>query len=64
MQVPAHIVEEITGRVREVAAYSDVQPSRIAVEVTQRLESKIVAVATSTAMTTNVNTCTVVEGVR
>ena len=60
----AHAVEEITGCVQEVAAYLDAQALRITTEVTQRLESEIVAAVTSTATTADVSTCTVVEEVR
>ena len=56
----AHAVEEITGPVQEVAAYSDAHASHIAAEVTQRLESEILAAATSTTATADVNTRTVV----
>ena len=57
----AHTVEEIMGCVRELAAYSDAQASRVITEVTQQLESEIVAAVTSTTVTADVNTCTVVE---
>ena len=57
-------VTEITGQVEKVAAYSDAQASRVTAEVTQRLESEIVAAATSTAATADITTRTVVEGVR
>ena len=60
----SRVAEEIVGRVKEVAAYSDAKVSRIAVEVTQRLESEIVAVASSTAVIANITMCTIVEGVR
>ena len=60
----SHAKEVTEGRSREVAAYSDAQTSRIAVEVTQRLESEIVADATSTAATADITTRTTVEGVR
>ena len=56
--------EEIAGRVKEVVAYSDVQASRVAVEVMQRLESEILAVASSTSATTDITMRTAVEGVR
>ena len=56
--------EEIVSRVKQVAEYSDVQASRITADVTQRLEHKIVAAATSTTATAEVTMRTVVEGVR
>ena len=45
----ARVVEEITGCVREAAAYSDAQASRVAEPITQQLEREIHAAATSTA---------------
>ena len=56
--------EEITSRVKQVAEYSNVQASRVAADVMQRLEQEIVAAATSTAVTAEVTMRTVVEGVR
>ena len=55
---------EIAGQVEKVAAYSDAQASHVAAEVTWRLESEIVAAATSTAAMADITTCIVVEGVR
>ena len=60
----ARTAEEISSRVKEAVEYSDAQASRIAVDVTQRLEKEIVAAATSTAATAEINMRTVVEGVR
>ena len=58
----AHITGVFSKRVEEMAAYSKVQTSRVAEVVTQQLEREIQAVATSTATTAEVQTCTVVEG--
>ena len=47
-----------------MAAYSDAQASRVAADVTARLEHEVQAAATSTAATAELTTRTVVEGVR
>ena len=47
-----------------MAAYSDAQASRVAADVTARLEHEVQAAATSTAATAELTTCTVIEGVR
>ena len=60
----ARTAEEISSRVREAVEYSDVQASRVAADVTQRLEEEIVAAVMSTAATAEIHTRTVVEGVR
>ena len=60
----ARTAEEISSRVREAVEYSDVKASRFAMDVTQRLEKEIVAVAMSTAATAKIHMRTVVEGVR
>ena len=60
----AHTVEEISSLVKEVAEYYDARASRVAADVTQRLEREIVAAATSTTTTAEVMTRTVVEAVR
>ena len=60
----AHVVEEMTGRVREVAAYSDAQASCIAETITQQPEQEIQAAGTSTATIAEIQTCTIVEGIR
>ena len=57
-------IEEITGRVREVAAYLDAQASHIAEIVTQQLEREIHAATMSTTVTAKVQTLTAVEGMR
>ena len=56
--------EEISSCVKEVAEYSDAQASRVAMDVTQRLEQEIVAAATSTTAMAEVTMRTVVEGVQ
>ena len=63
-RVQACTAEEISSRVKEVVEYSDAQASRVAADVTQRLEQEIVAAATSTAATAEATMRTVVEGVR
>ena len=60
----ARTAEEISSRVREAVEYSDAQASCVVADVTQRLEKEIVAAATSTAVTAEINTRTVVEGIR
>ena len=60
----ARTVEHVTAEVKRVAAYSDAQASRVAADVTARLEHEVQATATSTAATAELMTCTVVEGVR
>ena len=54
----------MTAEVKRVAAYSDAQASRVAADVTARLEHEVQAAATSTAATAELTTRTVVEGVR
>ena len=60
----SQVVEAMQGRISELAAYSDGRSSRIAADVTQRLEGKITAVASSTAAMAEIQMRTVVEGVR
>ena len=60
----AHIVEEMMGRVWEVVAYSEAQASWIAETITQQLEREMHAVVMSTAVTTKIQTCIAVEGMR
>ena len=60
----ARTTEDILSHVKEVVEYSDVQALCVAADVTQRLESEIVAAMTSTAATAEVTMRTVVEGVR
>ena len=57
-------IEEIASHVKEVAEYSNAQASHVTADVTQGLEHKIVAVATSTTATAEATMHTVVEGVR
>ena len=59
-----HAVEVLMACVYEVGAPSDTQASRIAEMVTQQMESEIQAAAMSTAVTAEINTRTMVEGMR
>ena len=56
--------EEISSRVKEAVEYSDAQASRVTADITQQLEKEIVAAATSTTVTAEINMRTVVKGVR
>ena len=60
----ARTAEHVMAEVKCVAAYSDVQASRVAADITARLEHEVQAAATSTAATAELTTRTVVEGVR
>ena len=55
---------ELGSQLQKVAEYADAQTSRVAVDVTQRLQKEINAAAMSTAATAEVTTRNVVEGVR
>ena len=60
----AHAIEVLSRCVQEVAEHSQAQTSRIVVAAAQQLEKEIEAAATSTAMTTEIQTRTAVEGMR
>ena len=60
----AHAVEEMMGRVQEVAAYSDAQASRVAKTITRQLEREIQAATTSTTTIAKIQMRTAVEGMR
>ena len=59
-----HIIGLLSKCVEEIAAHSEAQTLRIADVVTQQLEREIQAAATSSATTAEVQTHTVVEGMR
>ena len=60
----ARTEERMMAEVKRVADYSDAQASRVAVDVTARLENKIEATVTHTVATAELTTRTVVADVR
>ena len=56
-----HITGVLSERVQQVAEHSDVQASRVAIEISQQLEKGLEAVATSAAATSERQTWTAVE---
>ena len=60
----ARTEERVSAEVKRVADYSDAQASRVAADVTARLENEIEAAATHTVATAELTTRTVVADVR